>query len=98
MLCSVLELDNNEAAVSLCIVRFTSWSGEAPMLAVGTAQGLSFYPRQVEGVSPFLHTRTCTNIEMLSSSSHSKRNCRDRKVPLEKAGGEACYHADSECV
>jgi splicing factor 3B subunit 3 len=29
-------------------VRFASWPNEPPLLAVGTTQGLSFYPRQVE--------------------------------------------------
>ena len=36
---SVLELDNNEAALSMCCVRFTG--GEDVMLAVGTVQNLA---------------------------------------------------------
>ena len=48
-LCSVLELDGNEAAVSLCLVRFTSWPEEGLVLAVGTVQGLAFYPRTADG-------------------------------------------------
>lgn len=51
-MCSVLELDNNEAAVSLCVVAFSSYPTEPPQLAVGTTQGMSFYPRQAEGGSP----------------------------------------------
>lgn len=47
--CSVLELDSNEAAISLCLVRFSSWPNEDTMLAVGTTQGMTFYPRQLEG-------------------------------------------------
>lgn len=45
----MLELDNNEAAFSLCVVAFASLPSEPPLLAVGTAQGMTFYPRQVEG-------------------------------------------------
>lgn len=45
---SVLELDNNEAALSMCCVRFTG--GEDFMLAVGTVQNLGFYPRAADGV------------------------------------------------
>eukprot|EP00884_Botryococcus_braunii_P014213 jgi/Botrbrau1/22793/Bobra.0132s0119.1 len=40
----VLELENNEAAFSLCTVRFAD-SNET-VLAVGTAQNLKFYPRE----------------------------------------------------
>ena len=46
---SVLELDENEAAVSLCLLRFSNWPDEGLVLAVGTVQGLTFYPRQVDG-------------------------------------------------
>jgi len=46
---SLLELDENEAAVSMCLARFTSWPEEKLVLVVGTAQALSFYPRQVDG-------------------------------------------------
>lgn len=44
---SVLELDNNEAAVSMCCVRFSAAEGH--MLAVGTVQGLGFLPRVADG-------------------------------------------------
>lgn len=44
---SVLELDNNEAAISMCSVRFTAT--EDHMLAVGTVQSLGFYPRAADG-------------------------------------------------
>lgn len=47
---SVLHLGNNEAAQCMCLVRFTSQGAGAAMLAVGTAKGLTFYPRQAEGV------------------------------------------------
>lgn len=47
---SVLELDNNEAALSMCCVRFTG--GEDVMLAVGTVQNLGFYPRAADGILP----------------------------------------------
>jgi splicing factor 3B subunit 3 len=46
---SVLELDENEAAVSLCLLRFSNWPDEGLVLAVGTVQGLTFYPRQSDG-------------------------------------------------
>lgn len=49
VLSSVLELEDNEAAVSLCLLRFSSYPDEGLMLAVGTVQGLTFYPRQVDG-------------------------------------------------
>eukprot|EP00891_Asterochloris_glomerata_P004111 jgi/Astpho2/4111/e_gw1.00063.10.1_t len=46
---SVLELDNNEAAISMCLVRFAGQTGaNSPMLAVGTVKGLGFYPRAAE--------------------------------------------------
>ena len=48
-LCSVVELDDNEAAVSLCLVQFSSMPEDELLLAVGTVQGLTFYPRQVDG-------------------------------------------------
>ncbi len=53
---SVLELDNNEAAISMCLVRFAGQTGaNSPMLAVGTVKGLGFYPRAAEGGSSCLH-------------------------------------------
>ncbi len=33
----------------MCLARFTSWPEEKLVLVVGTAQALSFYPRQVDG-------------------------------------------------
>ena len=44
----VLEMDNNEAALSLCLAAFDSHPEEGTLLAVGTAQGLSFYPRECQ--------------------------------------------------
>ena len=59
--CSVLELDNNEAAVSLALVKFSSWPSEGIMLAVGTTQSMTFNPRQVEGVPLlFLVEKKCS--------------------------------------
>ena len=53
---SVLELDNNEAAISMTLVRFAGQTGaNSPMLAVGTVKGLGFYPRAAEGGSWCLH-------------------------------------------
>ena len=49
---SVIELDNNEAAISMCCVRFTG--AEGYMLAVGTVQSLGFYPRAADGTPPAL--------------------------------------------
>jgi hypothetical protein len=48
----VLELDNNEAALSVCLVTFASRPDLGALLAVGTAQGLQFYPRQVPFTIP----------------------------------------------
>ena len=53
--CSVLELDDNEAAISLCLVQFSSMPEDELLLAVGTVQGLTFYPRQVDGEHLYLH-------------------------------------------
>ena len=46
---SVLELDDNEAAISLTLVEFSAFPSEGRLLAVGTAKGLKFYPREVDG-------------------------------------------------
>ncbi len=45
----MVELEDNEAAVSLALLRFNNWPDEGLVLAVGTVQGLTFYPRQVDG-------------------------------------------------
>ena len=45
---SLVELEFNEAAVSLCLVRFSSAPQLGLVLAVGTAQSLTFYPREVK--------------------------------------------------
>ena len=43
----------------MCLARFASWSEEKLVLVVGTAQGLSFYPRQVDGGrAPLRHERS----------------------------------------
>ena len=44
-----MHLENNEAALCMCLVTFASQGAGAAMLAVGTAKGLSFYPRSAEG-------------------------------------------------
>ena len=51
---SVLELDDNEADIRLCLVQFSSMPEDELLLAVGTVQGLTFYPRQVDGTELFL--------------------------------------------
>ena len=33
----------------MCLARFASWPEEKLVLVVGTAQALSFFPRQVDG-------------------------------------------------
>lgn len=43
---TVLELDNNEAAISMCCVRFPNSDGY--LLAVGTVQNLGFNPRAAD--------------------------------------------------
>ena len=46
---SIVELDGNEAVVSLALVTLSTRPEDGQILAVGTTQGLSFNPRQVEG-------------------------------------------------
>ena len=55
---SVAELDDNEGAVSLALVDFASPGNEGTYLAVGTAQGLAFNPRQADGAP----TDTCSRL------------------------------------
>uniref|UniRef100_A0A7R9UD19 DNA damage-binding protein 1 n=1 Tax=Pinguiococcus pyrenoidosus TaxID=172671 RepID=A0A7R9UD19_9STRA len=49
----LLELQGNEAAVSVCTVAFADRGGEV-FLCVGTVQGLSLHPHRFEGC--FIHT------------------------------------------
>ena len=58
---SVAELDDNEGAVSLALVDFASPGNEGTYLAVGTAQGLAFNPRQADGAP----THTCFSVNMV---------------------------------
>jgi hypothetical protein len=44
-----LELDSNEAALSMCLASFESQRELGTLLCVGTAQGLKFYPRECDG-------------------------------------------------
>ena len=44
-----LELDNNEAALSLALVTFECAPEAGALLCVGTAKGLKFHPREVDG-------------------------------------------------
>lgn len=46
---SVLHLDNNEAALCMCLVAFSNQGAGQAMLAVGTARNMQFYPRQADG-------------------------------------------------
>ncbi|KAL4425697.1 hypothetical protein ABPG75_009713 [Micractinium tetrahymenae] len=43
-----IELGENEAALSVCLVAFESQPEMGTLLAVGTAQGLKFYPKEVQ--------------------------------------------------
>ena len=45
---SCLELDLNEAALSISLVKFAAWPQEGWVLAVGTVQSLTFYPRELK--------------------------------------------------
>lgn len=47
-----LELDDNEGAVSMALCTLGSPGSEGTYLAVGTAQGLTFSPRQADGAHP----------------------------------------------
>ena len=40
----VLELDNNEALTSMCLVQFPEAQEKAWLLAVGTAERLTYFP------------------------------------------------------
>ncbi|GAB4816845.1 hypothetical protein N2152v2_003891 [Parachlorella kessleri] len=44
-----LELDSNEAALSMCLASFEGGRELGTLLCVGTAQGLKFYPRECQG-------------------------------------------------
>eukprot|EP01025_Chloroclados_australasicus_P032349 TRINITY_DN3279_c1_g1_i8.p1 TRINITY_DN3279_c1_g1~~TRINITY_DN3279_c1_g1_i8.p1 ORF type:complete len:556 (-),score=86.09 TRINITY_DN3279_c1_g1_i8:188-1855(-) len=44
-----LEMDNNEAALCMALVKLQNRQDEGYMLAIGTAQGLRFCPREAEG-------------------------------------------------
>lgn len=46
---SAVELDDNEGATCVALVRFDTAGYAGTYLAVGTAQGLSFNPRQADG-------------------------------------------------
>ena len=46
---SAVELDDNEGATCVSLVRFDTAGYAGTYLAVGTAQGLSFNPRQADG-------------------------------------------------
>ena len=46
---SVLHLENNEAALCMCLVAFANQGAGQAMLAVGTARNMQFYPRQADG-------------------------------------------------
>lgn len=50
----VFELGSNEAATCMALVTFNSAPEEGPLLVVGTAHGLSFYPRQSDGAQRLL--------------------------------------------
>lgn len=43
---SLVELEFNEAAISMCLARFSSAPQLGLVLAVGTVQSLTFYPRE----------------------------------------------------
>ena len=59
----VLELDDNEGAVSMALCNFNSPGSEGTYLAVGTAQGLTFSPRQADGDTPF-HLIECAMFKL----------------------------------
>lgn len=71
---SVVELDNNEAAICMCCVRFSAAQGH--MLAVGTVQGLGFYPRAADGgltaTPPTYHCTKCIHVTQPKVTSHPK--------------------------
>ena len=60
-----LELDLNEAAVSLTLVKFAAWPQEGWVLAVGTVQSLTFYPRELK--DGFIRLYRCTPRWLLGS-------------------------------
>lgn len=48
-----IEMEDNEAALSVCLVEFDSHPEHGTLLAVGTAQGLKFYPKECQ--NGFVH-------------------------------------------
>lgn len=78
-LSSVLELEDNEAAVSICLLRFTSYPDEGLMLAVGTVQGLTFYPRQADG------ELSCTSIRASCTKNRPLGCLRLQHLPANRA-------------
>ena len=56
---AVVHLDNNEAALCMCLVSFYNQAVGQKMLAVGTAKDLKFYPRSCTGA-------TCMRLSMRS--------------------------------
>lgn len=49
---TVVHMDNNEAALCMCLVTFAGRPDLGELLAVGTAKALQFYPREAEGALP----------------------------------------------
>lgn len=79
----IIELDNNETAVSMCLCPFQNRQGEL-FLCVGTAQDLVFEPRRT-CTSGFIHVyrllENCTKFQLL------------HKTPIQEIPGAlAAYH------
>ena len=64
---SVLELDNNEAALSMFCVLFAG--SDEHMLAVGTVQSLGFYPRAADGAQPTFTSSVCNGLSLLKQQT-----------------------------
>ena len=92
----VLELDENEGATCLSLVRFDSPGNAGTYLAVGTAQGLTFNPRQADGgLLSSCRTGSCGCLHPSCRILKASRNScqvlwhltRDTVIPLGDAVG-----------
>ncbi len=73
---SAVELDDNEGATCVALVRFDTAGYAGTYLAVGTAQGLSFNPRQADGEArQALSSRHCVR-QLTKRPARSTCTCR----------------------
>ena len=92
---SVLHLGNNEAALCMCLVTFSTLGGGAAVLAVGTAKGLSFYPRQAEGAcGTSVTVRACVSVLNINA----RRNCKHLSWAHPQGAQHIALHITGPCT